>query len=282
MKLSITIPTRNRLGLWRSGWLLSGLRAQTDQRFEAVIVVDHSSDDTTAWLEDHFKNHPPRFSVTLCEVLIPIPGPCPASCIPDNIGVHAATGEYLLHLDDDMAINPELVAYTKKLPLSRPTGVWALTNFCRTDGKPVPGSPGKDVRLRRVSRSLSPPNPLSLVPIPPGSNWGGCYATQRELLLSIGGGDLTCAGYHTADTRLGARIANACGETYLSLDPHMTVTHLGTTWCRRMKIEDPNRLLLSRRSTAHNPLIANGGEAYWKSEWFSSAYRVAARFPGTA
>lgn len=279
--VSVIIPTRNRRALWESGPLLPSLLAQSDLDLELVIAVDHAEDDTLEYLTTRFTAFPPPFPVSVLDVLAPRPGPFPASGVPDNCAIHAARGARILHLDDDLDVHRELVAYAKTLPAA--ATVWGQLVFCGPDWLPLPGSDALDCRPALLARFQHSRVPAGLMLMPPGRllHWGAAWSTSRAALLAIGGHDLGTCGYHNTDTRLGTRLARV-QPSFLCTDPRFTVRHLGRTWCQSAVSDDDRRAVAASRAVplSHRP-TANHGRDFWQSAWFAAAYRVAAAFnPG--
>jgi glycosyltransferase involved in cell wall biosynthesis len=107
-KVSIIVPTRNR-----KDWLRQALRSARDQTWtdkEIVVVDEASTDDTLAMLAAEY----PEARVVRHEAAR---GPSAAR----NSGVAAATGSWILFLDDDDVLHPEhieaLVKASKEAPL---------------------------------------------------------------------------------------------------------------------------------------------------------------------
>ena len=93
-KVSIIVPTRNR-----RDWLHEALRSVREQTWsdkEIVVVDEASTDDTLAMLQKDF----PEARVVRHESAR---GPSAAR----NSGVTAATGDWILFLDDDDVIHPD-------------------------------------------------------------------------------------------------------------------------------------------------------------------------------
>ena len=89
MQISVIIPTYN--GAARISVLLRALRAQSRKPNEIVVVVDGSTDNTTAKLEEHA-------DLNIKVIVIPNSGRAQAR----NAGVAASTGSLLVFYDDDM------------------------------------------------------------------------------------------------------------------------------------------------------------------------------------
>ena len=96
-KISIVIPTKN------SGWILpiclEGIRKQKypKGRIE-VIVADNDSNDNTIDLAKRFGAK-----------VVNVSGKPPLVCQQRNLGAQNATGEWLIFLDHDMEISPDLL-----------------------------------------------------------------------------------------------------------------------------------------------------------------------------
>lgn len=106
-KVSIIVPTRNR-----RDWLREALRSARNQTWpdkEIVVVDEASTDDTLAMLAAEF----PEARVIRHETAS---GPSAAR----NTGVAAATGDWILFLDDDDVLHPKhiesLVKASKDVP----------------------------------------------------------------------------------------------------------------------------------------------------------------------
>ena len=101
------MPTRNRVALLREA--LRSVHRQTWKRLETVVVDDASTDSTRGMLAAEF----PDVRIVGHEVAH---GPAGAR----NSGIDAATGEWVLFLDDDDLVHPEhveaLVQATAELP----------------------------------------------------------------------------------------------------------------------------------------------------------------------
>ncbi len=278
--VSVIIPTRDRRALWESGPLLPSLLGQSDTDLELVIAVDHAQDGTLDHLVRRFTFSPPPFPVALLDVNAECPKPCPASGVPDNCAIHAARGSIVLHLDDDLDVDRDLVSYIKTLPLGLPAVVWGTLVFCDFDWQRLPGWEGLDPRPATLARYQPRAATLpSLMQIPRNRelHWGAAWATLRESLLAIGGHALDSCGFHNTDTRLGHRLARF-GQSFLATDPRFTVKHYGRTWCQVRRLTDPRAVAASRAVPFSARPVANGGRDFWTSHWFDSAYHVHRRF----
>jgi len=273
--LSVITPTRNRSALWRSGWLLDSLRAQTEPPDELVIAIDHTEDDTLAAIRNqlHFKKAP--FPVRILEVLSPRPGPDPASAIPDNCLFAAATGDILVHLDDDITIGLDFCRRVRTLlPLGRRAILWHHLFFVRAENATRARDSTPNVNLPvdyRAALAIKHRWPLltgGIIQLPANRmlHWGGAWSAPRAELLAVGGHDLSLAGYRNADARLGNRLVRAGLTSFTTNEGDIAAVHLGTT----------RRAVTHTSGPTGGPTIANGGAAYWTSDACRSSYRIIA------
>ena len=260
--LSVIIPTRNRAELWRSGWVLDSLRAQTRPPDELVIALDHTNDDSL----DVIRSSRMPFPVRILEVISPRPQGDPASAIPDNCLFAAATGDVLVHLDDDIALGRDFCRRAQEFLESLPRSViWAGIRFVTADRSPVTVHtpfdyrPATGVQLRW---SMSPDGIFQL-PTYWCVHWGATYAVRRAEVLSIGGHDLRLAGYRNTDARLGSRLVRAGLSSFVTSKDEHAAHHLGTTHRAKTRSTGPTS----------GPKIANGGLEYWPSAACRSSYR---------
>ena len=108
-KVSVIVPTRNR-----KDWLREALRSVRDQTWpdrEIVVVDEASSDNTLAMLAAEF----PEARVIRHDQAR---GPSAAR----NAGIVAATGKWILFLDDDDVIHPEHLESLVKASNEAPAG----------------------------------------------------------------------------------------------------------------------------------------------------------------
>jgi glycosyltransferase involved in cell wall biosynthesis len=272
--LSIIVPTRNRADLWRRRWLLDSLIAQTDQPDELVIALDHTDDDTAAVLTADLAAHPVRFPVRILEVLAPRALPMPASGIPDNCAFHAAAGNIILHVDDDISLPHDFCRRMRMLFEDLPPAVvWAQLAFVDADHNRLPSHDGNDCRSWLAVKHHWQRHPGGLVqmPIREQVHWGAVFTLCARDLRKIGGHALDHCGWHNTDTRLGNRLARSGINSYLTTLPETSALHLGKTWYAQ-HAREPLAIRYSQGTTT-GPRIANGGLAFWSSDWFKTAYR---------
>jgi glycosyltransferase involved in cell wall biosynthesis len=272
--LSVIVPTRNRAGLWADGWLLDSLRAQAEPPDELIIALDHTEDITLELITADLKLDPVPFPVRILEVLAPRAQPMPASGIPDNCLFHAAAGEILVHVDDDIALPPDFIWKIRWLLEALPPAViWPNTAFVTKDKSPLPGHDGRDCRPWLASKQHWPLRPGGLLEMPLNMqvHWGAVYCLCARDLRRIGGHNLEHCGWHNTDTRLGNRLVRSGVSSYLTATPDMSPLHLGKTWYAQ-HAHEPLAIKYSQ-GTSLGPRFANGGQAFWSSSWFESAYR---------
>jgi glycosyltransferase involved in cell wall biosynthesis len=271
MRLSVIIPTRNRADLWRSGWLADSLAHQSVAPDELIIALDHTEDDTL----DAITRRRFPFPVRILEVLTPLVGPNPASANPDNCLFAAATGQILLHLDDDLSVSPGLCSRIQTLLDAQVHAViWLQLHFVNADHTPLTDHTPQDSRSLKASRLnwKTLPGGIIELPRPMQVHWGGAWATHRAELLKIGGHCRQLAAFRNSDTRLGNRLVRSGLSSYLGLHPDLQADHLGPTWYSSHR-NDPAAVAESR-GPSHGVTIANGGPAYWTSETCRQSYRV--------
>lgn len=95
--ISVIIPTKNRCSLLRES--LESVRNQTYQHWEAVVLDDHSEDDTWPVLED-LARRDPRIRPVLRTGLLG------GTAVARNQGFYASTGSFILFLDSDDLLAP--------------------------------------------------------------------------------------------------------------------------------------------------------------------------------
>ena len=284
MNLSVLIPTYQRIAFWRDHRkLLDGLYAQTDPDFECVIVDDGSTDDTVDWLVAHFAVNPPPFALKLIKTKFLRRGEHQSSAAANNVGFRELTGDVILHLDDDMAIGPELVAYAKTLPVTDGKRiVWGAMLFGDKDWQQLPGPVGRDTRWARMMRMKMHGE---LIKMPPAwrGDWGAVYVIATRVVRALGGHSVGLTGYRSADSRFGHRLRRHGLASCLCVDPRIITMHYGRSWFQQQRnLDNMGKVRAFCRSPGVNisktqlAVVANGGEAFWlpDSEWFRNAYDV--------
>ena len=262
MTLSVIVPTRNRAILWRYGWLTDNLPTQTKPPDELIVALDHTQDNSL----DIIRSKRLPFPVRILQVITPRTGPDPASAVPDNCLFAAASGDVLVHLDDDLAIEDDFCRRIHDALDQLPRSViWAELRFVDGDLSPLPGNPPVDRRRVMATRHHWPTIAGGVARLPAHwpVHWGGAWATRRRDVLAIGGHDLSLAGYRNADARLGNRLVRAGLASYITTTDDLRADHLGTTHRTTTRVTGPTS----------GPTIANGGPAYWTSDACRQSYR---------
>jgi glycosyltransferase involved in cell wall biosynthesis len=269
--LSVIVPTRNRADLWRSGRLLDSLRAQDDQPDELVIAIDHTTDATSGTIIHDLELNPAQFPIRILSVDKPRPHPFPASGYPDNCLFHAAKGDVILHLDDDISLPPGFISHMRALFAGLPSAVvWGMLDFVDDAGEPISGE--IDCRHSFATKQHLPilPGGIYQLPIHHNLHHGAVYTLTARDIRRLGGHNLEHCGWHNTDTRLGNRLARSLGGSYVTATT--TTKHLGLTFHRQNK--NNHDVIRAAQSTFSGPKIANGGVDFWKSSWFDHAYQV--------
>jgi len=272
VRLSVIIPTRNRAHLWRAGWATDTLRRQTDPPDELVVACDNPDDDTIDAVTESTRSMP--FPVRVLDLVAGRPGPNPASAVPDNCLFHAAQGDVILHLDDDLAVHPDLCRRIRALLDSLPRAIiYPHLRFVDEKHQPLTDHDSNDCRLDISIKRRWPTLPGGLRQLPSERvlHWGAAWAVPRRELLAIGGHCLALAQFHNADTRLGSRLVKSGCSSFLGVTPELTIEHLGPTWFAKHKHDQA--AIRASQGPYTGPTIANGGPAFWNSDWIRSAYR---------
>jgi len=280
MTLSVLIPTFNRLPFWRDHRkLLDGLYAQSDPDFECVIVDDGSTDGTADWLRNHFTVNPPPFHFKLLRTKFAKSGENQSSGAADNVGFREVTGDVILHLDDDLAIGPDIVAYVKTLDVADGKKVvWGALLFSDKEWKQLEGAEGRDTRWHNAIRQHIKEDLFEL-PSAWRGDWGAVYAIATSVIREMGGHHVELVRYRSSDSRFGFRLRRFGLKTYLSTDPRMVTTHWGRSWFQQQRKLGKMDLV---RQVCRSPNVnvsptqltrqANGGTTFWTSSHFDGAY----------
>jgi glycosyltransferase involved in cell wall biosynthesis len=194
--VSVVIPTHNRLEILREtvGRLLRQDLGGED--YEIVVVDDHSSDATGAWLEQEAARQPR---------LRPLASRRPGRSSARNTGVAAARGELICFLDDDMWVAPGcLRAHWEAYGAAgaEPTvGVGRMRPY--PGNAPTLANRAYDRRLARIDEAMAQyPEDLPCRYLCTGN-----VSLPRRLFAEGLSFDESFAGYSFEDTELGYRLA---------------------------------------------------------------------------
>jgi hypothetical protein len=194
--------------------------------------------------------------------------------VPDNCLFHAARGDILLHLDDDCRIHVDTCRQLRGLLADLPRSViWLKFNFVNQDGSPLTDYPRQDSRLRHAQHLKWPTLPGGVIRLPDHGcfHWGAAWAVPRRDILAIGGHCLALARFRNSDTRLGSRLVASGCASFVGAVPELTVDHLGPTW---YAVHQHDRAALREsRGPTRGRTLANGGPAFWNTDWIRAAYR---------
>jgi glycosyltransferase involved in cell wall biosynthesis len=118
-KVSVIIPTRNRADLLVQ--TLASVRAQSYENFEAIVIDDHSSDDTPARLADLARLDPR---------IIPLRNTTPrrGANVGRNMGIARAQGQFIVFLDSDDLLAPDCLKHRVETLLKHPELDFAVWN----------------------------------------------------------------------------------------------------------------------------------------------------------
>lgn len=203
MKLSVVVPTMNKVDLLQR--TLAALREQdagSGRRWEVVVVNDGSSDGTAAFLAemDGHGENPQIRVVSLAQNV----GRARAR----NLGARAARGEYILFLDDDIVAPPGLVRAHLDL----------LEAF------PGRGTIGYAVTAPEVADAphFAYLDSRGVAKLPEGEAPSRFFVTQnaavpREAFLSIGGFDEEFSSYGFEDMEVAFRLEDQAGVRFRAL-----------------------------------------------------------------
>lgn len=271
--LSIICPTRNRATLWRSGWFLSALGAQSQLPDELVIAIDHTEDDTLDAIRGTLDLMRFPVETRILEVDAPRPGTNPASGLPDNCLFHAARGDLLLHLDDDCKIQADTCATLSALLQFDPGAlIWIEMHFTDFQLAKLADYPLTDGRVELAKRFHWQYCPGGIYLIPTGAQcrWGAAWATSFRNIWKLGGHALDFCQYHQTDSRLGYRAHQYGLRQYVTGNESLHCYHLGPSW--HMAHKGDRAAINQSRGPRSSQAVANGGPDFWRSDFWQTAY----------
>lgn len=186
--VSIVVPTRGGRG--RLPRLVAALLAQTDPRWEAIVVVDGDTDDSEGYLRG--VDDPRVRSIVLPENR--------GRVVALNTGFAAAHGDILVRCDDDLEPRPDHVAQRRQLHSDRaPLGIIGLAQnvYPATPYSEVYGS-RSDAGLHEQAYTTPPERTWQF--------WGGNVSVTREAYDAVGGYDPDYRAYGWEDVDFGYRL----------------------------------------------------------------------------
>lgn len=195
IRFSVVIPTYNR-----SAWLVGALEsvfAQTEKAFEIIVVDDGSADDTYAVLE--------RFEDRVKSFKQPNAGPAVAR----NLGINAATGDYIAFLDsDDLWFPWTLALYRDAIEKhDRPAMVEGThVEFDTYGGVPKLAPPASDAVIFQPAKDYLASPRVTL--------WPSGTAIRTEVLKAAGG--FTKHAFNAEDCDLWLRLGVEKGFVHIA------------------------------------------------------------------
>jgi GT2 family glycosyltransferase len=194
--VSVVVPTHNRLEILREtvGRLLR--QELEGEEYEVVVVDDHSSDGTGAWLEEQAGREPR---------LRPARSPRRGRSSARNAGVAAARGELICFLDDDMWVGPGCVqAHWEAFLAAGPVATVGVGRMRPYSGNaPTLVNRAYDRRLARIDEAMAQYGD----DLPCRYLCTGNVSLPRRLFAAGLSFDESFAGYSFEDTELGYRLA---------------------------------------------------------------------------
>ncbi len=275
--VTLAIPTYNRASLWRRGILWNSLRSQScHAELEVLICDDGSTDDTVAYLADRLRSEPLPFRVRLFRTLVPKTLPTQASCLPDNVMFKEASGDWIVHLDDDGWVHKDLVRWVRSnIPPALPAIWWGRLVFCDPlTLEPYPDQRGIDPR---IPRHRIPPQGITPMQEDWAAEWGALWITRMDIVRRIGGHEMENIEWRGGDSRFGARIRQVA-KCYFAADAATTFWHVGIPWQRKQVEAGRLRDVVSLQrlpqygNAGPAQIVANSGEAFWTSGLLDALY----------
>lgn len=200
IRFSVVIPSYNH-----SAWLVAALEsvfAQTEPAFEIIVADDGSTDDTP----DVLRKYEGRVKVLTQRNA----GPSAAR----NLGIAAATGDYIAFLDSDDLWFPWTLALYREViePHAQPAMVeGAHLEFDTEQGPPNPADSSSQVS--RLNSQLSPDYLAS----PRVTLWPSGTAIRADVLKAAGG--FTPHAFNAEDCDLWLRLGTERGFVHIAQPP---------------------------------------------------------------
>ena len=203
-RLSVVVPTHEKLPLLRRA--LAALAGQTldPADWEIVVVDDGSTDGTADWLAGEAPGWAGRLRVVS-------PGRNVGRAAARNLGGRAATGEWILFLDDDIVAPPTLLDEHLERLVAHPG--WGVIGLVRTATGIVDAPHFHYIDTRGVAKVDGDVVPARYLVTQNTS-------VPRAAFVGAGGFDERFAAYGFEDMELGFRLEDEQGVRFLPLrDP---------------------------------------------------------------
>lgn len=287
--VSLVIPTYNRRDMWEKGALFRTIMAQSVYPKELLVCDDGSNDGQLDLIRAELLNTPLPFEARLFRVNRErhLDGGGPG--VAENVLFREASGDVILHADDDGMLDRKLVEYVERLAVSqRPAAYWGKLAFL---------DPFTHEALQHAdSRTASYPPVPGVYQLRKSAHdaWGALWAAPARVIRELGGhGSEDCA-YRGNDSRLGHRLGYVL-PSYYSTERAMTFRHFGVptqygllhqpvsalSGEQAREARHQAALQVKRfRQTHRMPQLGNwrpevtvnSGAAFWSSTWFDGLY----------
>lgn len=222
MKVSVVIPSHNRSAALKLT-LERFARQRFDGQWEVIVVNNNSTDDTNDVVRAQ------QMPVSLKLVERTTPGAVAHS---RNAGAHAASGDYLIFVDNDILVEPDFVQSHVQLLDANP-GCWIL-------GVVTPLPEQELLELGRFRKSLEPPVSNTGVSETLAFSGANCSLPRTDF-EKLGGFDEGFFISSSEDQEFALRARTELGVRVL-LAPHIAGVHndwAGWTfadYCRRQRL----------------------------------------------
>lgn len=224
MKLSIVMPTFNKVKLLQQA--LAALARQNldpSVAWEIVVVNDGSTDTTAHWLTTANESLPVPLNVVS-------PNQNVGRAKARNLGAQAATGQWILFLDDDIVAPEGLLAAHLSLLESNPG--FGTIGYAVTEPTVVDAPHFSYLDSRGVAK------------LSPGCAPGRFFVTQnaavpRQAFMDVGGFDESFTGYGFEDMEVAFRLEDKAGLQFMALtEPvpvHVHHHSLAEYWSKKVE-----------------------------------------------
>jgi len=280
--ITLFIPTYNRLAMWQDKLLLNSLLNQTDKNYELLIVDDNSTDDTILFLSEYFKEyfsknkkHKNNIKVRILKIIEPKDNINQVCGLSDNVGFKEASGDIIIHCDDDFLISKKLVEYVRGLCFKE------LKMYYGNIVYSLDTNTNAEISWDRRCRLLKGQSVVEL-PRQEHADWGGLWACSKEALLEVGGHDISIVYNRGVDGLLGYRLRNFGVKMFFVGVPEMRGIHRGLSWFRKMSSLSETSMIRKLSVSPYSNIrmykdklpatICNGGKEFWKCGWFDELY----------